>query len=32
MKPGETLKFTYPVMGMNGSPGKIDLFIKTMSK
>ena len=32
MKPGETLKFTYPVMGMNASPGKIDLFIKTMSK
>jgi len=32
LKPGETAKFTYPVMAMNASPGKIDLIIKTMSK
>ena len=32
IKPGETAKFTYPVKGVSGSPGKIDLFIKTMSK
>jgi hypothetical protein len=32
IKPGETAKFTYPVMAMNASPGKIDLIIKTMSK
>lgn len=32
MKPGQTLEFTYPVTGMTDAPGKIDLFIKTMSK
>ena len=32
IKPGQTVQFTYPVKGMNGAPGKIDLFIKTMSK
>ncbi len=32
IKPGETAEFTYPVKGVNGYPGKIDLFIKTMSK
>ena len=32
IKPGETAKFTYPVMAMTASPGKIDLIIKTMSK
>ncbi|NOX33488.1 MAG: hypothetical protein GXP56_07090 [Deltaproteobacteria bacterium] len=32
IKPGQVAKFTYPVKGMNGAPGKIDLFIKTMSK
>jgi len=32
IKPGETAEFIYPVKGVNGYPGKIDLFIKTMSK
>jgi len=32
IKPGETAKFTYPVMAMNAIPGKIDVIIKTMSK
>ena len=32
IKPGETAKFTYPVTGMNTTPGKIDVIIKTMSK
>jgi spermidine/putrescine-binding protein len=32
IKPGDTAKFTYPVKGVNCSPGKIDLFIRTMSK
>ncbi|MBU8911717.1 MAG: hypothetical protein KOO65_10660 [Desulfobacterales bacterium] len=32
IKPGDTAKFTYPVKGVNCAPGKIDLFIKTMSK
>jgi hypothetical protein len=32
VKPGETVKFTYPVKGVAGSPGKIDIFVKTMSK
>ena len=32
IKPGQTAEFTYPVKGVNGAPGKIDLFIKTMSK
>ena len=32
IKPGETSEFTYPVKGVAGSPGKIDLIIKTMSK
>lgn len=32
VKPGETVKFTYPVKGMDCAPGKIDLFIKTMAK
>ncbi len=32
VKPGQTAKFTYPVKGVNGYPGKIDLFIKTMAK
>ncbi|MCD4674620.1 MAG: hypothetical protein K8S18_01315 [Desulfobacula sp.] len=32
IKPGATAEFTYPVKGVNGAPGKIDLFIKTMSK
>ncbi|MCD4742461.1 MAG: hypothetical protein K8R67_08315 [Desulfobacteraceae bacterium] len=32
IKPGQIAEFTYPVAGVNGAPGKIDLFIKTMSK
>jgi hypothetical protein len=32
IKPGQVENFTYPVMGMNSAPGKIDLFVKTMSK
>jgi hypothetical protein len=32
IKPGQIAEFTYPVKGENGLPGKIDLFIKTMSK
>ena len=32
IKPGDTAQFTYPVKGVNCAPGKIDLFIKTMSK
>lgn len=32
IKPGETAEFTYPVKGVSGYPGKIDLFVKTMSK
>lgn len=32
VKPGATAEFTYPVMGMNSAPGKIELLIKTMSK
>jgi hypothetical protein len=32
IKPGQTAKFTYPVKGEHGSPGDIELFIKTMSK
>ena len=32
IKPGETSSFSYPVNGMAGSPGKVDLLIKTMSK
>ena len=32
IKPGQIAEFTYPVKGMDGHPGKIDLFIKTMSK
>jgi len=32
IKPGQTLEFTYPVKGMTAAPGKIDLFVKTMSK
>ena len=32
IKPDQTAEFTYPVMGMNSFPGKIDLFVKTMSK
>ncbi len=32
IKPGQTAEFTYPVKGVDHSPGKIDLFIKTMSK
>ncbi len=32
IKPGATAEFTYPVKGVNGFPGKIDLFVKTMSK
>ena len=32
IKPGQTLEFTYPVKGVGHSPGKIDLFVKTMSK
>ncbi len=32
IKPGQTAKFTYPVVGMNCAPGKIDLIVKTMSK
>lgn len=32
IKPGDTAEFTYPVKDMNYVPGKIDLFIKTMSK
>ncbi len=32
MKPGEAMEFEYPVKGVNGYPGKIDLVIKTLSK
>jgi hypothetical protein len=32
IKPGQTATFTYPVKGVNGAPGKIDLFVKTMAK
>jgi len=32
IKPGDTAKFTYPVKGVAGAAGKIDLIIKTMSK
>ena len=32
LKPGETQEFTYPVKGIDCAPGKIELFIKTMSK
>jgi hypothetical protein len=32
VKPGQTAKFTYPVTGMNHSPERIDLFIKTMAQ
>ena len=32
IKPGGIAKFTYPVKGVTGSPGKIDLLIKTMAK
>ncbi len=32
IKPGGTAKFTYPVKGVAGAAGKIDLIIKTMSK
>jgi len=32
IKPGQIAKFTYPVKGVAGAPGKIDLIIKTMSK
>ena len=32
IKPGQTAQFTYPVKGVNGPPGKIDLFIKTMAQ
>lgn len=32
VKPGATAEFTYPVKGVDCAPGKIDLFIKTMSK
>ncbi len=32
VKPGQIAKFTYPVKGVTGAPGKIDLIIKTMSK
>lgn len=32
IKPGQTAEFTYPVKGVNCAPGKIDLFVKTMSK
>jgi len=31
-KPGDTAKFTYPVKGVNCAPGKIALFVKTMSQ
>ena len=30
--PDQIAEFTYPVKGVNGYPGKIDLFVKTMSK
>jgi hypothetical protein len=32
IKPGQTQTFTYPVKGVKGAPGKIDLFVKTMAK
>ena len=32
IKPGESATFSYPVKGMDGVPGKIDLLIKTMGK
>ena len=32
IKPGQTAEFTYPVTGMDCAPGKIDLFIKTMTQ
>lgn len=32
VKPGQTISFLYPVKGMTGSPGKVDLFVKTMAQ
>ncbi len=32
IKPGDTVKFAYPVKGVTSVSGKIDLIIKTMSK
>jgi hypothetical protein len=32
VKPGQTCEFSYPVKGLISAPGKIELFIKTMSK
>lgn len=32
VKPGQTATFAYPVKGVTGSPGKVDLVVKTMSK
>jgi hypothetical protein len=32
LKPGETLKFTYPVKGVDYVSGTIDLLVKTMAK
>ncbi|WP_457553197.1 hypothetical protein [Desulfobacula sp.] len=32
IKPGDTAKFTYPVKGVTGPPGKIEILVKTMSK
>ncbi len=32
IKPGAVAEFTYPVKGVDCAPGKIDLFVKTMSK
>lgn len=32
VKPGQTTSFAYPVKGMTGTPGSVDLIVKTMSK
>ncbi|MCP4024127.1 MAG: hypothetical protein GY729_19955 [Desulfobacteraceae bacterium] len=32
VKPGDTASFEYPVKGVAGAPGNVDLIIKTMSK
>lgn len=32
VKPGQTIRFSYPVKGMDSRPGNIDLIIKTMDR
>ena len=32
VKPGQTITFAYPVNGVSSSSGKVDVFVKTMSK